>query len=73
MFVDELAPVFSEFVQQPAAFLGGFFSGFFRLSLAEDPVKSWIDQHSSSSSSASTGRVEINNGRSSGPQSISID
>jgi hypothetical protein len=71
MFLDELTPVLKELTSQPISFLGGFFSGLFRLNLAEDPVKSWLDENggtsSQSMSSAST------NGNGSGPQSISID
>lgn len=71
MFVDELTPIFKELSQQPIAFLGGFFSGIFRLNLADDPVKSWLDEQTGVTTySPSTG--ETNNGKS-GPQSISID
>jgi hypothetical protein len=71
MFVDELSPVFKELMGNPVAFLGGFVSGLLRLNLAEDPVKSWLDQQSGSRSysSATTGAT---NGKK-GPQSISID
>lgn len=72
MFIDELSPIFREFAQQPATFLGGFFSGLFRLNLADDPVKSWLDQQSGATS-YTTAPTENHNGRSSGPQSISID
>lgn len=69
MFVDELTPVVKELIAYPVAFLGGFVSGFLRLNLGEDPVKSWLDQQVGavhpSASSGSNG-----NG---GPQSISID
>ncbi len=71
MFLDELTPIFKEFTQQPVAFLGGFFSGVFRLNLSDDPVKSWLDQQSGTVSSAATTSTE--NGKTSGPQSISID
>jgi hypothetical protein len=71
MFVDELTPVFKELVGYPIAFLGGFVSGVLRLNLSEDPVKSWLDQQVGSASyPASTGGK---NGKSDGPQSISID
>ncbi|HEY9822891.1 MAG TPA: hypothetical protein V6D35_19280 [Candidatus Sericytochromatia bacterium] len=72
MFLDELTPIFRELTQQPAAFLGGFFSGVFRLNLADDPVKSWLDDQSGSTTYAST-TSSTDNGRASGPQSISID
>lgn len=70
MFIDELAPLFKELTQQPIAFAGGFFSGIFRLNLMDDPVKSWLDQQTGTTSYASTA---TQNGKSSGPQSISID
>lgn len=70
MFLDELTPVLKELSQQPIAFLGGFFSGIFRLNLADDPVKGWLDKQTGTSFSTTT---EVHNGKSSGPQSISID
>ncbi|MBE9041083.1 hypothetical protein IQ235_09865 [Oscillatoriales cyanobacterium LEGE 11467] len=75
MFFDELQPIFQELTREPIAFLGGFFSGTFQLNLGEDPVKSWLDEQagSSSSSSTSSGSPNLNNGRSNGPQTISID
>lgn len=70
MFLDELAPIFREVTQQPISFLGGFFSGVLRLNLSDDPVRSWLDQQVGSAPSADT---QINNGKSGGPQSITID
>lgn len=72
MFLDELTPVFKEIVQHPVSFMGGFISGILRLSLNDDPVKSWLDQQSGVTTPSSS-TSEGNNGRSSGPQSISID
>jgi len=72
MFFDELTPVLSELIQHPVSFMGGFFSGIFRLSLNDDPVKSWLDQQTGVTTSSSS-TTEANNGRSSGPQSISIE
>ncbi|MBF2078297.1 MAG: hypothetical protein IGR76_07210 [Synechococcales cyanobacterium T60_A2020_003] len=69
MFLDELSPLFQEFTRQPVAFLGGLASGFLRLNLAEDPVKSWLDRQAGVSTTAPSS----NNGKSSGPQSITID
>lgn len=69
MFMDELTPVFQQLTSYPVAFLGGFVSGLLRLNLAEDPVKSWLDQQTGSytpSTSSST------NGKN-GPQSITIE
>lgn len=71
MFVDELMPILKELSQQPIAFMGGFFSGIFRLNLADDPVKSWLDEQTGVTAH-STASNEPNNGKS-GPQSISID
>ncbi len=67
MFLTELTPLVKELVGQPVAFLGGFVSGLLRLNLSDDPVKSWLDQHTSS-----TGTSASINGRT-GPQSIDID
>jgi hypothetical protein len=71
MFMDELTPVFRELTSHPVAFLGGFFSGLLRLNLADDPVKTWLDQNTGSPFTApgSSG----SNGKSGGPQSISIE
>ena len=44
MFLEELTPIFTELTRQPVAFLGGFFSGAFRLNLSDDPVKSLARQ-----------------------------
>jgi len=71
VFLDELTPVLKELSQQPIAFLGGFFSGIFRLNLADDPVKGWLDKQTGTTSFSTT--TEVHNGKSSGPQSISID
>ncbi|KAM3097022.1 hypothetical protein ACKFKG_09220 [Phormidesmis sp. 146-35] len=70
MFLDELSPIFKEVTQQPVAFFGGLFSGLLRLSLADDPVKSWLDQNAGTSYTTAT---RSQNGNGSGPQSISID
>lgn len=71
MFLDELTPVFREFTQQPVAFLGGFFAGVLRLKLADEPIKSWLDQQGGINTQSSYS-VEEQNGKT-GPQSISID
>lgn len=72
MFLDELTPILKELTQQPVAFLGGFFSGVFRLNLSDDPVKSWLDEQIGSPRyTAAT--TDSDNGKTSGPQSISID
>ena len=73
MFLDELTPLAKELTSYPLAFLGGFFSGLFRLNLADDPVKSWLDDHAGTASSYSTTSTQSTNGKSNGPQSISID
>lgn len=72
MFIDEFMPVLKELSQQPIAFMGGFFSGLFRLNLADEPVKSWLEQHAGFSVNSSTSGA-VHNGKSGGPQSISID
>jgi hypothetical protein len=72
MFINELSPIFREFIQHPASFVGGLFSGVLRLNLADDPVKTWLDQQTRSNSYLSSTR-DAHNGRTSGPQQISID
>jgi hypothetical protein len=72
MFLDELIPMVKELIQQPIAFTGGFFSGLLRINLNDDPVKSWIDEQAGSSSYTPS-PTSANNGKSTGPQSISID
>ena len=69
MFLEELTPIFTELTRQPVAFLGGFFSGAFRLNLSDDPVKSWLDKQTGFTSSTPTSKESKN----SGPQSISIE
>lgn len=71
MFIDELVPVLKEITQQPIAFMGGFFSGLLRLSLDDDPVKSWLDKQAGVVTPTTS--EATHNGKSSGPQSISID
>ncbi|AVH64438.1 hypothetical protein CDG77_14500 [Nostoc sp. 'Peltigera membranacea cyanobiont' 213] len=72
MFINELSPLFREFIQHPASFVGGLFSGVLRLNLADDPVKSWLDQQTRSNSYTSS-TTDRHNGKTSGPQQISID
>ncbi len=71
MFIEELFPLFKEFTQHPASFMGGFVSGVLRLSLADDPVKSWLAQQGTTPFPTSTNGMH--NGKNNGPQSISID
>ncbi|NJL60971.1 MAG: hypothetical protein HC903_02940 [Methylacidiphilales bacterium] len=70
MFLSELTPIFKQFTQSPVSFMGGFVSGVLRLNLADDPVKSWLNQQLGTTSYNSS---DVQNGRASGPQSISID
>ncbi|MDJ0742215.1 MAG: hypothetical protein QNJ32_02515 [Xenococcaceae cyanobacterium MO_167.B27] len=42
MFLSELSPVCREFLQQPVAFSGGFFSGLLKLKLNEEPLAGWL-------------------------------
>lgn len=72
MFFDELTPIMKELVEQPAAFLGGFFSGMLRLNLNDDPVKSWLDRQTGYTSTTSY-TTETNSGKNEGPQSITIE
>ncbi|BAZ42452.1 hypothetical protein NIES4101_84210 [Calothrix sp. NIES-4101] len=72
MFLDELTPIFKQFAQHPASFMGGFVSGALKLSLADDPVKSWLNQQLGVNTN-SANNSDTQNGRTSGPQSISID
>jgi hypothetical protein len=71
MFFDELTPVLKELAGHPIAFLGGFVSGVLRLNLADDPVKSWLDQQGGASSYSVSSTSS--NGKNGGPQSISIE
>ncbi len=66
MFLDELTPILKELTQQPVAFMGGFFSGVFRLKLSEDPLKSWLEKQG-----IATTYTDMSSD--SGPQSISIE
>jgi hypothetical protein len=69
MFLDELTPIAKELTQQPIAFMGGFFSGVFRLNVAEDPLKSWLEQQGATVNAPAA----ETNGRSNGPQAIAIE
>ena len=75
MFFDELTPIFKQCTQHPVSFLGGFVSGLLRLSLADDPVKSWLDQQRGSRTytNSTTEFTQAHNGKAGGPQSISIE
>lgn len=70
MFLSELGPIVQELTQQPVAFLGGFVSGLLRINLADDPVKSWLDQQMGSTAYV---MQTPQNGNGNAPQSISID
>ena len=72
MFLDELTPIVKEFVEQPVAFLGGFFSGMLRLNLNDDPVKNWLEQQKGYTSTHSS-TTEANTDKNEGPQSITIE
>ena len=72
MFMDELTPIFKQLTQHPVSFLGGFFSGLLRLNLSDEPVKSWLDQEIGYNTYTSS-NTQDHNGKTSGPQSISID
>ena len=72
MFVDELTPIAKELSGQPVAFLGGLFSGLFRLNLAEDPVKTWLDRQAGKPASEASNTSDKND-KNGGPQTISIE
>lgn len=73
MFFDEIQPILKEFSKEPIAFLGGFFSGVFHLNLADDPVKSWLDERAGSSGATGSGLDGNQNGNGNKPQSITIE
>ena len=72
MFIDELTPIFKEFTQHPLSFMGGFVSGVLRLNLADDPVKSWIEEQIGKNGDLNS-TYELHNGKARGPQQISIE
>jgi hypothetical protein len=72
MFLDELTPLFKQLSQHPVSFMGGFVSGVLRLNLKDDPVKSWLDQQLGFTSYTNL-TTETNNGKATGPQSITIE
>ncbi|MCX7594205.1 MAG: hypothetical protein N2235_10655 [Fischerella sp.] len=72
MFIDELSPIWQQFIQHPVSFMGGFFSGVLRLNLADDPVKSWLDRQMRSTAHT-TSTTDVDNGKAGGPQSIAIE
>lgn len=69
MFLDELTPLMQEILGQPVAFFGGFASGLLKLNLADDPVKSWLENQGADVSSDNND----DNNAGKGPQTISID
>lgn len=69
MFITELSPLAQELAQQPVAFLGGLFTGLLRLSLNEEPVKSWLIQQTGTTVYV----THPQNGNGNAPKSISID
>ena len=69
MFIDELQPIFQEFLQHPLVFTGGLISGSLKLKLSEDPLKSWLEKQGLTKFTY-TDSISDNG---SGPQSISID
>lgn len=72
MFLDELSPIWKQFSQHPVSFVGGFVSGALRLNLADDPVKSWLEKQTGSTTYTATA-PEMHNGKAGGPQSIAIE
>jgi hypothetical protein len=72
MFFDEIQPFIKELLAEPIAFLGGFASGVLRVDLAQDPVKTWLDQQNGTTSSDDDDD-QTPPAPPSGPQAISID
>ncbi|OIP75384.1 MAG: hypothetical protein AUK48_07605 [Oscillatoriales cyanobacterium CG2_30_44_21] len=68
--MDELKPIFNEFVGQPVAFLGGLVSGFLKLDLQQDPLKNWLEKQGAT---LNTPYSAGDSAKNDGPQSISID
>jgi hypothetical protein len=73
MFVNEITPLVREFIHQPVAFLGGFFTGALRLNLNDDPVRSWLDKQMGSPGTNPAGASDDQNGKNQGPKTISIE
>ncbi|WP_299485372.1 hypothetical protein [Acaryochloris sp. IP29b_bin.137] len=73
MFLDELSPLFQELVSKPVAFMGGFASGLLRLNLAEEPVKSWLNQKRDPGDPPPPSSNDDHHSNGSGPQSITIE
>lgn len=69
MFLDELSPIVQEILGQPVAFLGGLASGFLKLNLSDDPVKSWLENQGADVSN----KDDDDDNAGKGPQTISID
>ncbi len=70
--MDELGPILRALSDHPLPFIGGFFSGLFRVSPNEDPVKNWLaEQMGKPSTASSPSSPNSSNGK--GPQTISID
>jgi len=67
--MDELNPILQELINHPIAFLGGFASGLLRLSLEDDPLRSWLKQQGIRYTPPTS--ESKHNGA--GPQSISIE
>ncbi|MEO1070309.1 MAG: hypothetical protein AAFW95_14545 [Cyanobacteria bacterium J06638_6] len=70
MFLDELTPFAQELTAHPVAFLGGLASGLLRLSLGDDPVKTWLNNQGVAPNDSAASQASSRNG---GPQSIAID
>jgi hypothetical protein len=73
MFLDELTPFVQQLTAHPVAFLGGLTSGLLRLNLADDPVKSWLQNQGANPSTAAPSSAGASSRNGSGPQSIAID
>lgn len=69
MFIDELQPIFHEFLQHPLVFAGGFISGSLKLELSADPLRTWLEKQGFTDFTHVDSTFVIG----SGPKSISID
>lgn len=69
--MDELSPLLKELTAHPVSFFGGFVTGVLRLNLADDPVRSWLNQRSDNPPSPPSDHNS--NGNGGGPQSITIE
>jgi hypothetical protein len=73
MFLTELMPVLQESLGQPIAFWGGLCAGLLRLDLAQEPVRTWLDQQLGATTPGYSNRSTAQDNSQRGPQSIEIE